>query len=543
LPFKIRLLGRLLRILTLSFVIFLRYGLHYGFSFLSSRETLLLRRSRLHRAQAGRLKRSAIALKGVLIKVGQFLSARVDILPEEFCVGLADLQDAVPPADIGAIRARIREELGKEPEAVFEKFNPQPIAAASLGQVHEAVLKTGERVAVKVQYPGIQQVVEMDLLAARWVLRVLSWWYRRIRWDILYREFSNLLLHELDYIQEGRNADRFRENFSGVHSILAPRVIWDYTTAHILTLEFLDGIKVTDFEAVRRAGIELPELSRVLVDSYMQQIFRHRFMHGDPHPGNLFVRPGPVLIFVDFGLMQPFSRSMREGIRITAGGIIERNIPRIVKGLETLGFIGPDGDLEPIERMAAFFIDKYRDISPKTLREIGLGVISDDMEQLLSVSSTIQIPNNFILIWRTIGMLNGLSSKLDPNLNIIEIAKPYAMPFIKEEEVDWTDKLISKGREIAESLLALPSLTEKFLVTANRGEFKTRMSSEDVTGALLRLYRLVFRAVSGGFILALWAASRFFELQGYRYDALLSQSGAAVFGILLIGSFFRKGRR
>jgi predicted unusual protein kinase regulating ubiquinone biosynthesis (AarF/ABC1/UbiB family) len=542
LPFKIRLLGRLLRVLSLSFGIFLRYGLHYGFSFLFGRESILRRRTRLHQSQARRLKRSAIALKGVLIKVGQFLSARVDILPEEFCRELADLQDAVPPADIRAIKAQIREELGKEPEAVFDRFELEPIAAASLGQVHEAVLKTGERVAVKVQYPGIRQVVEMDLLAARWVLRLLSLWHRRIRWDILYREFSNLLLHELDYIQEGRNAHRFREDFAGAESILAPKVIWDYTTAHILTLEFLDGIKITDFESVRGAGIELTELSRLLVDSYMQQIFRHRFMHGDPHPGNLFVRPGPVLIFVDFGLMQPFSKAMREGIRITAGGIIERNIPRIVKGLETLGFIGPEGDLEPIERMAAFFIDKYRDISPKTLREIGLGVISDDLEQLLSVSTTIQIPNNFILIWRTIGMLNGLSSKLDPNLNIIEIARPYAMPFIKEE-VDWTGKLISKGREIAESLLALPALTEKFLVMANRGEFKTKMSSEDVTGALQKLYRLVFRAVTGGFILALWAGSRFFEQQGYRFDAILSESAAVMFGLLLIASFFRRNRR
>lgn len=541
--FEIRLLGRMLRVLFLSFGILLRYGLHFSFSFLFRRETVLRRRARLHQAQAARLKRQAIALKGVLIKLGQFLSARVDILPEEFCRELAGLQDNIPPVDIRVIRTRIIEELGGPPEEVFAQFDPEPIAAASLGQVHKALLKNGEAVAVKVQYPNIRRVVEMDLLAARWVLWVLSFWYHQVRWDILYREFSNLLLRELDYIREGRSADRFRENFSDTESILAPRVVWEHTTPHVLTLEFLDGIKITDFDAIRRAGIDLPGLSRLLIDSYMKQIFRHRFMHGDPHPGNLFVRPGPTLIFVDFGLMQPFSAEMREGIRITAGGIIERNIPRIVQGLITLGFIGPEGDLEPIERMAAFFIDKYRDISPKTLREMGLGVISDDMEQLLSVSSTIQLPNNFILIWRTVGMLNGLSSRLDPNLNIIEIAKPYAMPFIREEEPDWADRLFSKGREMAESLSALPKLIEKLLIAANRGEFKTKMSSEDVTGALLKLYRLVYRAVIGGFIITLWAASRYFEQLGYRTESVLFQSAAGVFGIMLLASFFRKGSR
>lgn len=539
---QIRLIRRMVKILLLALDIAISYRIHYWCSPFYREETLKRRRARLHRRKAVKLTRHAIELKGILIKLGQFLSARVDVLPEEFTRELAQLQDAVPAADFHLIRKRIREELGCEPEAVFARFDPIPIAAASLGQVHEAQLASGQRVAVKVQYPGIQQIVEMDLRAARWAVWGLSHWYRHIRWDMLYSEFAQILHHELDYIAEGRNAEQFRQNFADDDRIIVPKVLWDYTTPHVLTLEFVEGIKITEFEAIRQSGIALPDLARLLVESYMKQIFSHRFLHGDPHPGNLFVRPGPKLVFVDFGLMQPITPQMREGIKITVGGIIERDIPRIVRGLVALGFISREGDFHPIERVAGFFIERYRDISPKAFRDISLEEITRDLEQVFSISSTLQIPNNFILLWRTAGILNGINSKLDPDLNIIELARPYALPFIQEEK-GLLERMLSTGKEIGGSLLVLPRLLEEFLVAANRGELKTKMSSEDVTGALNRIYRLVYRAILGSFALALWVASRFFGQQGYSTEALIAKGTAVILlGLALILSLIWKSK-
>lgn len=538
---------RVIRILLFVFDVAASYRIHYGCSPFYSEETLRRRRSRLHQKKADRLRRLAIDLRGILIKLGQFMSARVDLLPEEYTRTLAQLQDSVPPADFTVIRQRLRDDLGKNPEEVFAVFNETPIAAASLGQVHEAVLKDGRRVAVKIQYPGIRRIVEADLRAARWASWFLQRFLRQIRFDILYQEFSRILHHELDYIQEARNAERFHRNFDGDDRIVVPSVIWDYTTTHVLTLEFVEGIKITEFETIRAAGVELPALARLLMESYMIQLFAHRFLHGDPHPGNLFVRPGrtpgagPVLVFVDFGLMQPLPPAMREGIKTTVGGIIDRDIPRIVQGLFDLGFIDRAGDRRAIEQVATFFIEKYRDISPKAFREIGIGDIAHDLQQIFSVSSAIQIPNNFILIWRTLGMLSGINSKLDPNLNIIELAKPYAVPFVRSEE-GWFDSLWKTGREVSGSLLALPKALETFLAMANRGEFKTKMSSEDVTGALMRLYRLVYRAILGAFFFVLLAIARFFQHQGYVLESRTAAVAAIVMGILL-GWSFLKARR
>jgi len=539
---KIRLFIRMLRILLFSSQIAIRYRIHYFLCLFYSEETQKRTRARLHKREGARIRRNALALKGVLIKLGQFLSARGDILPKEFLEELSDLQDAVPPADIHEILERIHHELGEPPEEIFARFDPTPIASASLGQVHEAFLSSGERVAVKVQYPGIHEIVEMDLKVTAWILRWLAWAYPRIRWNLLYDEFANLLRQELDYVAEGHNAEKFRKNFEDDERILVPKVMWNYTTSHVLTLEYLEGIKISDFPAIRKMGVSLPELARLLVESYIKQILQHRFLHGDPHPGNLFVLPGPKLIYVDFGLMQPLTSNVREGIRITVGGIIQRDINRIVQGLTRLGFIAYQEDQGSIERVAAFFIEKYRDISPRALQRIGLQEITQDMEQIFSVTSAIQIPNNFILLWRTAGILNGINSKLDPDLNIIEIAKPYALPFIQEDEKGVFDYLLTSGREAAQSLLVLPRQLENFLNIAMNGNFATKMSSEDLTGAINRIYRLGYRSVLGFFTFALWGSSIFFEQYGYQTEAIISKTFAVGLFLMFAISLFRPAK-
>lgn len=536
-------LARIARVVLIAVGILARYQLDAVRSVFASDETRAHRRSRLHRAAAVRMRRSAIELRGVFIKLGQFMSARVDILPEEYTEELATLQDQVPPMPFPPIRDRLVRELGGEIAQRFAAFDERPVAAASLGQVHEAALADGRRVAVKVQYPGIQTVVVTDLRAARLVARLLQWRFPRIRFDTLYDEFARVVHGELNYLNEGRSAERFRANFADDPSVIVPEVIWSHTTAHVLTLEYVDGVKITQFATLAEWGIELPAVARLVARAYMQQLLVHRFFHGDPHPGNLFVQRAadgaPRLVFVDFGIMQRITPQMHHGITRTIRAIIDRDVPEIVRGLQALGFVAVGGHVLEIERAVDFFMDRYRDMAPRMFKNITVFEVAEDVEEFFRVSRSLQVPNNFILFGRTAGMLNGLCSRLDPELNLIELARPFAVEFLAREG-GWWGMLWRQGRESAELLATLPRELHTFLVRANRGEFQTMMSSEDVTGGLARLYRLSHRAMLAVVALGcLWTYGALAE-RGHGTAAMMAAAaGGIVFG-LFIASVMRR---
>jgi ubiquinone biosynthesis protein len=533
---------RIIRVVALALGILSRYQVLALVSWLVSDEARARRRSRLHRESAIRLREAAIRLRGVFIKLGQFMSARVDILPEEYTEELAALQDQVPPMPFAPIRERVVQELGRSIEESFAGFASDPIAAASLGQVHEATLPDGRRVAVKVQYPGVQAVVATDLRAARIVLRLLHWKFSRWRFDTLYDEFARVLQGELNYINEGRSADRFRANFSDEPSVVVPEVIWSHSTAHVLTLEYVEGIKITRFMEIRGLGIDLRVVARLIARAYMQQILIHRFFHGDPHPGNLFVQRGsdgaPRLVFVDFGIMQRITPQMHEGITQTIRAIIDRDVPEIVRGLQLLGFVAVTGNLADIERAVDFFMDRYRDMPPRMFKNITVLEIADDVEQFFRVSHALQVPNNFILFGRTAGMLNGLCATLDPELNLVELAKPYAVEFLNAQGGVWS-RLVRYGREWGDVVLTLPQELHTFLSRANRGEFQTLMSSEDVSGRISQLYRLSHRTLLAGVALAgVWSAVLLWE-RSHEVAAAACAAGAFVAFALFLASAAR----
>jgi predicted unusual protein kinase regulating ubiquinone biosynthesis (AarF/ABC1/UbiB family) len=504
----VHLRGRALRILWIAFRICSSYFIYSAGSTLLSRNRAARWKAALHQKNAVRLQQTALSLKGLLIKVCQFMSARVDLLPEAYTHTLSLLQDQVPPAPYAAIRARLIDELGAPPETIFERFNEIPLASASLGQVHEAILKEpikevgGTRVAVKVQYPEIEAIVETDLKAIRWISWFLQKVFTNIRFDVLYSEFSKIVHQELNYIVEARQAEQFQKNFSDDPRIVVPRVIWPYTTQRILTLQFVEGIKISRLDEIRAAGIDTKAVAKLLVESYMKQILQHKFFHGDPHPGNLFVQPGPRLVFVDFGLMQQISAQMHRGMEKMIIAVIDRDIPGIAHALLDLGFIARSEKIQDIENVVYFFMDRYRDISPRSFRKITLTQIAQDLETLFHVYPSLQVPNHFILVGRTAGMLNGLCSQLDPDLNIIELAKPYAKQFIASP--DWGLQFFTKGKELLSAMLDLPVALRTFLDLANSGQFRTRMNSEDLTGILTKIYRLGYRTVLAGFIVTMF---------------------------------------
>jgi len=511
-----KLWGRAIRILWVSFRILVSYLLLSLVSRILPRAIKVRWMEFLHLKNASLFLKTAVDLKGLMIKVGQFMSARVDLLPKAYTRKLALLQDEVPPAPFSEIREKIIEELGAPPEDLFRSFDEIPLASASFGQVHRAILKepladATTEVAIKIQYPHIDAIVATDLKAIRLVVLVLQQFFTHIRFDILTREFERIVHLELDYIAEAKNAEKFHKLFLEDDRFVVPKIVWPFSTEKILTLTMVKGIKINHFDELKKAGVSLKEVAQLLVESYMKQIFLYQFFHADPHPGNLFVQPGhPMrLVFVDFGMMQEIDDKTDKGLRKTILAIISRDIPAISRGLIDLGFISirhRGGRLGEIEQVVQFFMDRYRNISPRAFKTITIDDIAEDLGKTFSIYSSLQVPNLFILAGRAVGMLNGLCSQLDPDANIIDLAQPYAKKFASTRSS--IRALFSQGKEIVSAILSLPAALSSFLELSHGSGVQTHMTSEGVEDTLTKIYKLAYR-----FLLLLTIALVFIYIQ------------------------------
>ena len=331
----------------------------------------LSRRTRSPRFKkiASQFREMAIRMGGVMIKVGQFLSARLDVLPAEITDELSGLQDEVPAEDFEAIHKLAEAEFGAPLDEIFERFEAEPLAAASLGQVHRARLRVDapeaeqfRDIVVKIQRPFIDQLIDVDFSALR---RFGGWLQhyepirKRVNVPALIEELSETVHREIDYLAEGKNAETFAENFKDRERVHVPRVVWSRTTQRALTLENVYAIKITDYDAITAAGIDRDEVAEVLLDTYLKQIFEDGFFHADPHPGNLFVTPIPAtkrrkaswrLTFVDFGMVGDVPENLRDGLRELLIGVGTRDAARVVRGYQTLGVLLPSADTKLLEQ-------------------------------------------------------------------------------------------------------------------------------------------------------------------------------------------------
>jgi predicted unusual protein kinase regulating ubiquinone biosynthesis (AarF/ABC1/UbiB family) len=495
---------------------------------------------RLHKRNASLIREKAIEMKGIMIKVGQFLSSRIDFLPDEYIAELSQLQDRVPPHDYDGIRQRITDSLGSPPEEIFSSFDREPIAAASLGQVHSARMKDGQQVAVKVQYPDIEKIIETDIRMFGLLIRIMRGRAGTINLRVLHEEFSKIVRAELDYLQEGKNAERFRENFKGDDRIIIPGVKWEYTTRKVLTLEFVGGIKITECDAVKSSGIDCRQVVNLLAETYSRMIFVHGFFHGDPHPGNIFVREGPTLVFVDFGMVQAIPNDVRRELRRFANAVVESNTAGILGAMERMGFIIEGADYGLLTEVAQSLIDKYRDISPGELKALTVEDISKEIENIIGVIRYIQIPNNFILLGRTIGILNGISFKLNPDVNIIEIGKPFIKEFLRGTGEDQRKEFFRAAREKVLDLWNLPARVDEFLTKANRGELSFKLSKPEVREITSQIKSLTDVMMLVVLTVTTSVIALFFIIIGAKTLPLIAAGASIILGLLSVYRLLRK---
>jgi len=386
--------------------------------------------AKIHRKNARRYREAAIKLKGGMIKVGQFISARVDVMPPEFVEELAKLQDQVEPNPYEVVADTIRRELGAEPDQIFAYFDREALAAASLGQVHRATTKSGEKVAVKIQHPLVEITLKIDLFIFRVMVRLLAKLIgSKLDFGAVYDEVAMTLKNELLYEKEAQYCEMARKNFEGDPRIEIPRVLHELSSKRVLTMSFVEGHKISDSAKMAELGILPSEVLELVIGAYCKQIYVDGFFQSDPHPGNLFFMAGPRIGIVDFGQSKLVPRKVHNSLRRGAFAAICHDHGGLVDALIELGLIK--------RRDRHLFLDVIEKVSgrlptgsPAEVNKLDFHEVKDWVKELLSKIEGVQIPNDLVLYGRTISLLHGLATRLDPNINVFRVAAPYLMQFL-----------------------------------------------------------------------------------------------------------------
>ena len=486
----------------------------------------LTERNRANRMRrfARRFHGLAVELGGLMIKVGQFMSSRLDVLPPEITSELEGLQDEVPPVPFPAIRALAEAELGAPLEAVFASVEETPIAAASLGQAHRAKLLSGNAedtglssVVFKVQRPGIAEIVDVDLAA----LRKVGGWLSRIRLvsnraDVpaLIKEFAQTSLEEIDYLNEAANSERFAADFADDARVTVPAVVWERTTRRVLTLEDVTAIKITDADSLRLAGIDPAGVAPVFASVMFDQLFTNGFFHADPHPGNIFVTPSNdpssehpwKLTFIDFGMMGEVPVKTRGGLRKLLIAAASRDGKGLVTAISDVGVLMQSADTAELERAMTQLFARFggmgfaelRDVDPREFREFGTEFGS------VIRSLPFQLPENFLLIIRAMSLTSGVCSSLDARFNLWDSVEPYAAQLLRDERGNLINDVASQTVEAAAIALRLPKRLDGLVSRLEEGSLQVgnRRLERQMAGLILTARRAVAALIFGALLIA-----------------------------------------
>ncbi len=506
----------------------------------------------VHKRNSQRVYKTILELQGLFIKVGQLLSIMANFLPEAFRAELEGLQDQVPPRPFEEVAPRLAQELGGKIEDHFDAFQKMPIASASLGQVHEARLKDGTRVVVKVQHRDIDEIVRLDTKTIRRILGIIQWFVPLRGLDGYYHQIKELLEQELDFVREADSIETISRNFVEDPNVIFPRPIRELSTHRVLTTTFVEGKKISDIEAIDAFGIDKADLAKRLVRAFCQMIFVDGTYHADPHPGNILVRKDGALILLDFGATAELSQNMREGIPEFLESVLRRDTNGLVKAMRKMGFLSRTSDEKVSEQVIEYFHRRFQEeiklesfnlkdikVDPQRgfenlldLRKMNIG--------LKELSSAFVIPKDWVLLERTILLLYGSCSLLDPDLNPLTVIKPYLQEFVLGNR-DWTQIAMSTVRDMAMGAVTLPEDMRKYLTKATRGELEVRIRGveEGARTIYVAARQLIYTAIA----IASGYAAMSLHRQGDEEPAKwLFGIGLFAFAMLILSSVIARPR-
>lgn len=407
------------------------------------------RRDRVDERNAQRTLDAMLRLRGVYIKLGQVLSIMGGFLPRVYTKKLAVLQDKVPAHPFDELEAVFRAQLGKPPEELFARIDREALAAASLGQVHVAYLHDGRKVAVKVLYRGIRDVIRIDMMIVRMAIRVYKWFVPVDSIENVYHSLVDLLRRETDYVHEAACMTRMAENFRGESDILFPRAVPELTTSDILTMTFMEGVKITNFEALAELGIERRAVAVRLVQSFYKQLFVDRFFHADPHPGNFLVQRGedgrPVIVVLDFGAISEAKSDIIEGLMDVVQGLFTGEADKLIDGFLRMGFVAENADRTMLAELTRTYfakLMKFKDRSPGAFlqrdpRELAreFGKPDLDFDEVRELMKSVHYPDTWFYVERAAILLFWLSANIDPSVDNVQVGFPYVMPLLMQRNL------------------------------------------------------------------------------------------------------------
>lgn len=462
----------------------------------------------IYRKQASVFTETAIELGGLLIKLGQFFSSRVDVLPEEYTSELSKLQDAVKPVATGEIIKRIEAEYCCPIAEVYTNFSQEPVASASLGQVHTADIKGHTKVAVKILRPGIEEIIQTDFNALRFMVTYAKR-YPKINASVdlkqIYDEFVETTLDELDYIKEGRHADTFRVNFSGDSRVGVPEVYWEYTTQHVLTMEYVTGYKVNDYQALERVGLDRAQIADTLISAYVQQLLTDAFFHADPHPGNLLVKEDGTLVFIDFGMVGRIEKGMREELIAFVIALFKKDTDQMVVVFEKLGFLRPHADKQILAKgLKLILANVFED---PNLNKVNSEEFLLELREFM-YSQPFQIPARTLFLGKALLTIIGICGGLNPQLELIKTLRPYAEELLSGDESGNGTQgfILGQAKKALTEFITLPEKINRLITGLEIGEIKIHPSKSFELNLLQnqrdQTSRIVRAIFSSGFMIS-----------------------------------------